>query len=155
MQAGAGLPGSSDSLGSHGGHSLQAPIARSSKAVFVAAQVQGLQPRAHGAKGGEGGEGTVRQGRGRPGQGVEELWSVDNRDLGLRLSRSPEERPSEKGQAMSSEDRLSEKMTESHGRPGSHRVPGVLRARRGFTALGQVETLYRSQLKAPGGSGMV
>ena len=69
MQAGAGPPGSSDSLGSHGGHGLQAPIARSSEAVFVAAQVQGLQPRAHGAKGGEGGEGTVLQGRGRPGGG--------------------------------------------------------------------------------------
>lgn len=95
------------------------------------------------------------RGVGGLGQGVEELWSVDSRDLGLRLSRSPEERSSEKGQAMSSEDRLSEKITESQGRPGSHRVPGVLRARRGFTTLGQVERLYRSQLKAPGGSGMV
>lgn len=127
MQAGAGPSGSSDSLGSHGGHGLQAPIARSSEAVFVAAQVQGLQPCAHRAKGGEGGEGTVLQGRGRPGGGgVEELWSVDSRDLGLRPSCSPEERPSEKGQATSSEkitdgsseDRLSEKMTKSQGRPG-------------------------------------
>ena len=60
------------------------------------------------------------------GWGLEELWSVDSRVLGLRPSRSPEERPSEKGQVMSSEkitdgsseDRLSEKMTESQGRPG-------------------------------------
>ena len=49
------------------------------------------------------GEGAQR-GRGRPGGGgVEELWSVDSRDLGLRPSHSPEERPSEKGQATSSE----------------------------------------------------
>lgn len=59
-------PGSSDSLDSHLGHDLQGPIASCSEAVLVAAQVQGLQPGTHGAKGGEGGEGTVRQGCGRP-----------------------------------------------------------------------------------------
>ena len=37
----------------------------------------------------------------------------------------------------SSEDRISEEMTESQGRPGSHWVPGVLRARRGFTTPGE------------------
>lgn len=55
-----------DSLGSHGGHGLQAPVAGCSEAVLVAAQVQGPQPRTHGAEGGEGGEGTVRQRGGRP-----------------------------------------------------------------------------------------
>lgn len=92
MPAGAGPPGPLDSLGSHGGHSLQAPIAGGSEAVLVAAQVQGLQPRAHGAKGGEGGEGTVRQGRGRPGeqrssgQSTAGTWGPDPVTL-LRIGR--------------------------------------------------------------------
>ena len=56
----------------------------------------------------------------------------------------------------SSEDRISEEMTEPQGRPGSHWVPGVLRARRGFTTPGEAEGgLHRSQLKAPGVSGTV
>lgn len=58
--------GSPDSLGSHGGHSLQVPIASCSEAVLVAAQVQGLQPRSHGDEGWKGGEGTVGQRGGRP-----------------------------------------------------------------------------------------
>lgn len=60
--------GVSDSLGGHGGHGLQAPVTTGGEAVLVAAQVQGLQPRAHGAEGRKGGEGTVRQGGGRPGE---------------------------------------------------------------------------------------
>lgn len=66
-QVGAG-PRAPDSLGSHRGHGLQAPVATCSEAVLVAAQVQGVQPRAHGAEGGKGGEGTVRQWGGRPGE---------------------------------------------------------------------------------------
>lgn len=66
-------PGPSNSLRSHLGHSLQGPITSSRKAVLVATQIQGLQPRTHGAEGGEGGEGTVGQGSGRPGWGCDGL----------------------------------------------------------------------------------
>lgn len=60
--------GSLDSLGGHLGHSLQAPVASCREVVLVAAQVQSLQPGTHRAKGGEGREGTVSQGGGRPGE---------------------------------------------------------------------------------------
>lgn len=71
---------------------------------------------------------------------------------------------SEKGQVMSteevtdgsSEDSISEEMTESRVRPGSHWIPGVLRARREFTTSGESERgLHRIQLKTPGVSGTV
>lgn len=68
--------GSLDSLGGHLGHSLQAPVASCREVVLVAAQVQSLQPGTHRAKGGEGREGTVRQGGGRPGE--QRNQSVDN-----------------------------------------------------------------------------
>lgn len=60
--------GSLDSLGGHLGYSLQAPVASCREVVLVAAQVQSLQPGTHRAKGGEGREGTVCQGGGRPGE---------------------------------------------------------------------------------------
>lgn len=86
-----GAVGSSDSLGSHGSHGFQAPVASCSEAVLVAAQVQGLQPRTHGTKGGEGGEGTVLQRGGRP--GGRRQWSGDSRDLVPSPGHSPVERP--------------------------------------------------------------